>query len=160
MTHWQTLSESIGSGRVVWIGVRPSRSAPVVARREIRLDPASGISGDHYAGHTQRRRQVTLIQHEHLAVIAALTGRIVIPDLLRRNMVIAGINLHALKSILFRVGDAILQGTGYCHPCPRMESALGAGGYHAMLGHGGITAEIVRGGMIRVDDEVRHLQHD
>lgn len=47
----------------------------MMAHREIHLDPALGISGDHYAGKAQRRRRVTLIQHEHLAVTAAFGRR-------------------------------------------------------------------------------------
>jgi MOSC domain-containing protein YiiM len=156
----QPLRTSPLSGRILWIGVRPSRTAPLKIQTEVELDPNHGLVGDHYAGKTQRKRQVTLIQHEHLAVIEALLQRPVTPELLRRNLMVAGINLRALKGDLFQLGSALLKGTGFCHPCSRMEEALGTGGLHAMLGHGGITAEIVRGGVIRLGDEVRLAQSD
>ena len=98
---------------------------------------------------------MTLIQAEHLPVIAALLGMDAVdPSALRRNLVISRINLLALKGRRFQVGDAVLSHTGLCQPCSLMEEALGAGGYNAMRGHGGITAAVVEGGRIRVGDSV------
>jgi MOSC domain-containing protein YiiM len=101
-------------------------------------------------------RQVTLIQAEHMAVIAQL-ARVdaVDPIGLRRNLVVSGINLVALRIARVRVGDAVLEIVGPCHPCSRMEEEIGPGGYAAMRGHGGMTARIVTGGLIRVGDAVR-----
>jgi MOSC domain-containing protein YiiM len=101
-------------------------------------------------------RQVTLIQLEHLAVIAAL-ARVptVEPLALRRNLVVSGINLLALKNARLRVGAALLEIVGPCAPCSRMEEAIGPGGYAAMRGHGGMTARVLEGGAIAVGDGVR-----
>ena len=148
------------NGWVVWMGLRPARLAPPLQCSDIDCDPVHGLAGDHYAGRTKRTRQVTLIQHEHLAVIAALTRNPVAPEQLRRNIVVAGINLLALNGTVFRVGAVLLRGTGLCQPCSRMEAALGPGGYSAMLGHGGITAQVLRGGRILIDDPVAPAQAD
>ena len=101
-------------------------------------------------------RQVTLIQSEHLPVIAQL-ARVaeVDPVALRRNLVISGINLLALKNARLRVGGALLEIVGPCQPCSRMEAAIGRGGYAAMRGHGGWTARVLEGGELRVGDVVR-----
>ncbi|MBX3604803.1 MAG: MOSC domain-containing protein [Piscinibacter sp.] len=101
-------------------------------------------------------RQVTLVQAEHLAVIAQL-ARVpaVDPIGLRRNLVIAGINLLALKNARLQVGAALLELVGPCQPCSRMEEAIGPGGYAAMRGHGGMTARVLAGGPIRMGDPVR-----
>ena len=113
------------------------------------LDPVQGIVGDHYSSRRSFSRQVTLIQSEHLRAIAAYLGRSVVPpEQLRRNLVVSGINLLALKGRRFTVGAAVLEHTGECHPCSRMEEVLGRGGYNAVRGHGGITARIVVGGGI------------
>ena len=66
----------------------------------------------------------------------------------------SGINLLALKGKCFHIGAAVLEYSGECHPCSRMEASLGLGGYNAMRGHGGITAKILTGGIIRVGDAV------
>lgn len=101
-------------------------------------------------------RQVTLIQQEHLAVIAALAGLPAVDVLaLRRNLVISGINLIALKNARVRVGGALLEIVGPCQPCSRMEEAIGPGGYAAMRGHGGMTARIVETGRIGLGDRVQ-----
>ena len=52
----------------------------------------------------------------------------------------------ALKDVTFRLGGAVLKGTGPCHPCSRMEQVLGTGGYNAMRGHGGLTAIVLEDG--------------
>ena len=101
-------------------------------------------------------RQVTLIQAEHLDVIARL-ARVdtVDPVGLRRNLVVSGINLLALKNARLQVGGALLEVVGPCQPCSRMEETIGPGGYAAMRGHGGMTARVLVGGPISVGDGVR-----
>ena len=143
-------------GRVEWISLRTQRNVPVQPVEVATISAESGMVGDHYSGQNGKRH-VTLIQAEHLPAIAAFVGLpSVDPALLRRNIVVSGLNLLALKGQRFRLGDAvILEHTGECYPCSKMETALGDGGYNALRGHGGITARVVQGGQIRVGDEVR-----
>ncbi len=145
------------SGRVEWIGVRPQKRAALKEVAEAVVSREAGLEGDHYAGES-KKRQLTLIQAEHLQAVASLLGREHIdPQQTRRNLVISGINLLAFAERQFKIGkEVILEMTGRCHPCSRMEENLGPGGYNAMRGHGGITARVVKGGIIRVGDEV-HL---
>ena len=115
----------------------------------------AGLAGDRRT--TPGKRAVTLIQAEHLPVISALSGTEATPHLLRRNIVVAGINLLALRKAEFRIGTALLRGTGLCAPCSRMEEALGHGGYNAVRGHGGITAEVIDPGKVALGDAVRPI---
>ncbi len=149
------------AGRVEWLGLRPAKRGRVLSVEQARALAGLGLEGDHFAaraggGSGAGTRQVTLIQAEHLAVIGALVGQgRIAPARLRRNIVVAGINLLALKDRLFQIGEAVLEGSGLAHPCSRMEQELGPGGYNAMRGHGGLTARVIEGGLIRVGDRVR-----
>ena len=138
-------------GRVAWIGLRPERRAEVQPVTEVRIDEA-GLAGDHgRAG----KRAVTLVQAEHLPVIGAMLGQgPVAPEVLRRNLVVSGINLGALKGRRVRVGEALLEWTTICAPCSRMEEALGFGGYSAVRGHGGWCARVLEPGRVALGDAV------
>jgi MOSC domain-containing protein YiiM len=141
-------------GTVSWIGLRPARDQPMQSVAEARAFAGKGLAGDRYQGGSGKRG-ITLIQAEHLPVIAALGGHDeVSPALLRRNVVVSGLPLVALKGRRFRIGEAIFEGTGPCDPCSRMEAALGPGGYNAMRGHGGLCARILQDGVIAVGDAV------
>ena len=153
MAYSKLLKNFPNPGILVWIGLRSARNGPVVSVEQVSASPEKGLHGDRYAGKSGNR-QVTLIQQEHLAVLESFSGRSIDPGLLRRNLLISGINLLALKNSRFRVGEVILESTGYCHPCSKMERVLGAGGLNAMRGHGGLTARIVEGGIMRLGESV------
>lgn len=145
-------------GYIEWMGIRPERDSPVEVVSSVDVSEKEGLIGDHYSGRSGSRH-VTLIQAEHLPVVAALTGRDTLdPALLRRNIVVSGLNLLALKDHQIQIGDpergVRLQMTGQCHPCSKMETTLGPGGYNAMRGHGGMTAKVLKGGTIHMGDAI------
>ena len=145
-------------GKVMWIGISSSRRAEIESVTSVTARVGTGLEGDHHAQGGNSKRQVTLIQAEHLPVVAALSGHDQVPaELLRRNIVVSGINLIALKDQQFRIGGAVLEGTAPCSPCSLMEKQLGPGGYNAMRGHGGLCAVVVEEGEIRLGDEVALL---
>ena len=140
------------AGQVRWIGLRPARDLPMVEVAQAQAVAGKGLVGDRYGGGSGKRG-ITLIQAEHLPAIAALSGCDQVPPaLLRRNVVVSGIPLVALKGRRFRIGEAVFEGTQPCDPCSRMEDALGPGGYNAMRGHGGLCARVLRDGVIGVGD--------
>ncbi|MFD0914271.1 MOSC domain-containing protein [Methylophilus luteus] len=154
-------------GRLDAIYLRPGRGQPCLQQDQADAIANLGLQGDRASlrqssAPNGSKRQVTLLQAEHLPVIAALTGHAQIdPALLRRNLIVSGINLLATKSLfkdqplLLLIGDVVLEVTGPCEPCSKMEQVLGPGGYNAMRGHGGITARILRGGILRIGDTVQ-----
>ena len=148
-------------GSVEWIGLRPARNAAMKIVDQVELLQGTGLAGDRFTSRTDSPRQVTLVQLEHFAAIAACAGlETVGPELLRRNLVVSGINLLALKDRQFRVGEALLAYSGPCHPCSKMERALGPGGYNAVRGHGGITARVLASGQVRLGDPVAVMLSD
>ncbi len=148
----QMIATHAQAGRLDWIGLRSARHAnmDVVAKADV---SEAGLAGDHgRAG----KRAVTLIQAEHLPVIAALSGNAEVkPETLRRNLVVSGLNLLALRKGLLRIGPVLLDIHGPCAPCSRMEKALGPGGYNAMRGHGGWYASVIASGQMTVGDPVQ-----
>ena len=141
-------------GQLESIAIRPVKRGLLQAVPMVKVEVESGLVGDHYQGKS-RKRQVTLIQGEHLdAVSSMLGGKEIDPLLTRRNLVVRGINLLALKNKQFRIGEVVLEATGPCEPCSRMEANFGPGGYNAMRGHGGICARVVEGGTIKIGDKV------
>jgi MOSC domain-containing protein YiiM len=149
------------TGRVEAILVRPSAHEEAVRLPSVEMLAGRGLAGDRRAAGPENptaKRHVTLVQAEHIEVVARLLDRPVIPEQLRRNLVVSRINLQSLRDRRFAVGDVVLEGTGHCHPCSQMEERLGIGGYQAMRGHGGITARIITPGVLHVGDAVTALE--
>ncbi len=155
------------AGRLEMILLRPARRTAAVSVTTAFAIAGRGLEGDRSAVSSSgspdgSKRQVTLIQAEHLPVIASLAGLSAMDAVgLRRNLVVSGLNLLAAKSLfkdqplVLCIGDeVVLQITGPCEPCSRMEEVLGAGGYNAMRGHGGLTARVLVGGALYVGDSV------
>ena len=153
------------AGKLEAIYLRPARgiacnqpgTAVAIAGQGLQYDRISLIASRNPLG---SNRQVTLIQAEHITVLEKLLNKSIDAAVLRRNLVVSGINLLAAKS-LFKddpmrliIGNVELEITGSCEPCSKMESVLGKGAYNAMRGHGGVTARIVIGGELKIGDIV------
>ncbi len=80
-------------GRVEWIGVAGEKRGAIEPRDAVEITVDEGIVGEHHLGGHDKKRQVTLIQSEHLAVIGAL----------------AGINVYGLRDRRFRIGDVTFE---------------------------------------------------
>ncbi len=142
------IGQATPRGCVEAIRVRPARLAPVVELEtwDLRSDADHGRSS---------RRAVTLFQHEHLSVLESLLRRPVEFSQTRRTLSVRGLNLEVARGAVLKVGATLLQVTGRCHPCARMDETLGRGGFVAMFGHGGWTASVVQTGTIRRGDVVQ-----
>lgn len=142
-------------GRLDWIGLRPAHRQPLVAVPEAEIVFGAGLRGDRYLGKGDGKRAVTLMQAEHLIAVAGILSLSeVTPFQMRRNLIVSGLNLLALKGRQFSIGTALLEMSGDCAPCFRMDENLGPGGFQAMRGHGGITARVLRGGLIQIGDPI------
>ena len=149
-------ARDLSPGTLTWIGLRSERRGQVTPVERARAVAAKGLEGDHRMEKTPgSARQVTLISEEFMQQIAHFTGLGTLdPALLRRNLVVNGINLNVLRHQRFQIGEAVFEATALCHPCSRMEAALGKGGVAAMIGHGGLCARILSTGYIAVGDRL------
>ncbi len=159
-------------GKLVWIGVRPARDQEMIAvdAAEVRL--RRGLVGDRYgknapkAGPNSGKREITLITTDAVATLARRLGLAQKLDVstlyakTRRNLVIDAVDLNALIGARFFLGEVELEGTGECEPCVRMNLAFGAGGFAAMHALGGLTARVIRPGLVRLGDAIQCSVND
>ena len=142
------------SATLEWIGIRPLRREPLSVLTEVLAIEGKGLDGDHYAD-PGGKRQVTLIRMEDLEkAFLAMGFTSVDPGLTRRNLVISGLPQLPSKGKRIQVGEVLLEVTGPCHPCSRMDENLGPGGCKALAGKGGLTAMVIQGGKISLKDKV------
>lgn len=153
------LCANITPGKLEWIGLRSERRGEVVVVDSTEAVVDLGLAGDHRMKKTPgSARQVTLISSEYIQQICQHTGHSSIdPRLLRRNLVISGMNMNLLRYQRLQIGEVILETNALCHPCSRMDEALGMGGAAAMFGYGGLCAKIIQGGRLSVGDAVIRL---
>jgi MOSC domain-containing protein YiiM len=147
----------LGAATIEWIGVRPRRREPLVAVTDAEAVADLGLRGDHRMTKTPGSgRQVTFISREFVSQIEQHLGKSDLdPAVLRRNIVVSGINLNALRRQRFWLGEALFEATQLCHPCARMEAELGPGGVVAMMGYGGLCAKVLQTGQIAIGDSLR-----
>ena len=150
-------------GTVKAIFVAAEREAPLEARDEVRAVPGRGLEGDRYfakAGTYSTsdgpHREVTFIESEAIAAAERDEDLRIRPELTRRNILTEGVALNHLVGREFRVGALRFQGIRLCEPCRHMEALSGVPGARKALVHrGGLRAQILDEGVLRVGDEVR-----
>lgn len=151
-------------GSVVGIFVAPVASAPMEARDEIEAITGVGLAGDRYANATgtysghrvpDHQRAVTLIEREAIVAVRAETGLALDDIETRRNLVTVGVPLNHLVDREFDVGPVRLRGINLSEPCAYLEREVRDGLRAALIHRGGLRAEILASGPIRLGDLVR-----
>ncbi len=150
------------SGNIEWIGLRTGQGKQIIPVETAELSQNHGLVGDKAGQRPGGKRQVTLIQAEYLPVMQSLlNNQNITPEILRRNIVVSGINLSVMRGLRLKVANAIIEITGNCAPCYKMEEALGFGGFNAMRNHGGMNAMVLKGGEISIGDGLQvHLEEE
>src|SRR6266478_6527467 len=151
-----------GPGRVEWIHVAVSEGEPMRATDRIRVLAGIGLEGDRYAtgrGHFSSTagtgRALTLIEAEVLESLRDSLGIALRPGEARRNVTTRGIALNALVGHRFRIGSVLCEGARLCEPCSYLEDQLVKPLLHPLLHRGGLRANVLEDGEIRVGDQVR-----
>jgi MOSC domain-containing protein YiiM len=148
-------------GHVHSIFITGAAKAALYAVPEVRVLAGGGLEGDRYAlgtGAFSRwpgsGRAVTLIEREAIDAILRETGIDLANGQSRRNVVTEGVELASLNGRAFRIGTAVLRGARLCAPCAYLERLAGPGVFDAMKGRGGLRADVVEPGVVRVGDSV------
>ena len=148
-------------GAVASIHLAAEAEAPTESVTEVNAVRGRGLEGDRYfmrAGTFSDRpgdgREVTLIESEVLAALRREAGIDLPPGACRRNVVTCGVPLNHLVGREFRIGGVVLRGARLCEPCSHLARLTEPGVLPALVHRGGLRADIVRGGAIRVGDTV------
>jgi MOSC domain-containing protein YiiM len=151
----------IGTGIVVSLHIAPVGAAPMQSVRRVNAVADRGLEGDRYFSQSGTYsydpgtgRHVTLIEIEAIEGLKREYGVALEAALSRRNIVTRRVALNHLVEKSFRVGAAVLRGTRLCEPCSHMEKLTVKGAMRGLIHRGGLRAEIVTGGIIRVGDPI------
>jgi MOSC domain-containing protein YiiM len=152
----------MGPGTVISIHIAPKAEGPMASVPEVHAVPGRGLEGDRYfqrVGTYSERpgtgRQITLIELEAIEALARDEGLRIRPGDARRNVVTGGVPLNHLVGRAFAVGAVTLRGTRLCEPCAHLARLVGEPKVLPALVHrGGLRADIVTEGVIRVGDPI------
>jgi MOSC domain-containing protein YiiM len=154
-----------GSVLEIWLtgaAAEPMRRVPAVE-----AVPGLGLTGDRYAlgggtwaQYPDLEKQVTLIDSDDVAAVAAETGSELTPGDTRRNLVTTGVDLPSLVGRWFTVGDVLLFGMKRCPPCTHLERLTGIRLIKAMVHRGGINAAVFAGGPIAEGSALRPVSDE
>ena len=142
-------------GRVEAIAVAPAAEAPMALVEQATARAGHGLEGDRYVGGEgtfsnpySRGHDLTLIEAEVVDDLGLA------PEVPRRNVVTRGIDLNALVGRRFRVGEVECEGQRLCEPCAHLQRLTEPGLLRPLVHRGGLRADILSGGVIRVGDRV------
>ena len=151
-----------GQGTVISIHIAPTGAAPMKSVTNAKAVAGRGLEGDRYysklgtySNQAGSGRDVTLIEIEAINGLKRDYEVQLDSGQPRRNIVTRGVALNHLVEQEFRIGDVVLRGTRLCEPCAYMEKLTVKGAMRGLVHRGGLRAEIISGGSIRVGDTIQ-----
>jgi hypothetical protein len=154
---WRALETTASrtTGEVVALAVAADAESPVELVEQAAAVPGRGLEGDRYfdgrgtfSNEYAQGHELTLVEAEVLDELG-LTA-----EAARRNVVTRGIALNALVGLPFRIGDVACVGRRLCEPCAHLERLSAPGTLRSLVHRGGLRADILAGGTVRVGDLV------
>jgi MOSC domain-containing protein YiiM len=125
---------------------------PLKQADEVKVVTGAGIEGDRY-GH----RDITLFEAEAIEGLREDTGIELAPNEIRRNVMTRGVALNDLLGRRIRLGEVEAVVTELCHPCNDLQKMTQDGVLRGLTNRGGLNADVVSGGVIRVGDQIEDL---
>ena len=149
-------------GKVVSIHLAEKAGIPMDSRQSADAIVERGLKGDRYfdgvgywSKHPNVGREITLIEIEAIEALAQEKKIVIEPGAARRNVVTRGVPLNHLVGLEFQVGAVRLRGKRLCEPCDYLEGLTTKGVLTGLIHRGGLRADIISGGTIRVGDEIK-----
>ena len=146
-------------GNVVSLHIARDAAVPMESIADVKAVVGRGLEGDRYfngTGHWSKHpgvsREVTLIEIEAIEALEREKEIAIAPGAARRNVVTRGVPLNHLVGREFQIGAVRLRGTRLCEPCAYLEGLTQKGVLAGLIHRGGLRAEIVTAGTIRVED--------
>ena len=159
------MADGTERGRVECIHVAVSEGEPIRSTDRIRVLAGMGLEGDryatgrgHFSGTPGSGRAITLIEAEVLESLRDHLGIALQPGEARRNVTTRGIALNALVGRRFRIGSVLCEGKRLCEPCRYLEGVAGKPLLDSLSRRGGLRADVLEGGEIRIGDELRPVE--
>ena len=148
-------------GRVESLHVAAAAGAPMLSVDSVHAVPGRGLEGDRYyskagtwSGKDGADREITLIESEAIEALRRDYGVALEPKESRRNVATRGVALNHLVGKRFRIGEVTVLGLRLCEPCGYMEETSGLPVRPGLVHRGGLRAQILTEGRIRVGDAV------
>ena len=145
----------MSSGVVEAMHISPGTGEPLHALESVNVRSGVGLEGDRYAlglGHYSHdlrvSRDLTLVEAEVVEELELAPGET------RRNLTTRGVRLNELLGRRFRVGEILCEGTRLCEPCQHLVDLTGKPLLRALVHRGGLRADILEDGEIRVGDRI------
>ena len=151
----------MSTGTVEFIYIAPKATAPTLSVNEILAVPGVGLEGDRYALRQgtffkpEPDFELTLIEAEAIEALERDYHVELAPGEARRNLVTRGVALNHLVGRDFHIGEVKAHGIRLCEPCSHLQRLTGRSVIKGLFHRGGLRAQILTQGAIRVGDSVR-----
>jgi MOSC domain-containing protein YiiM len=126
----------------------------LIPAERIECVAGQGIRGDRFFAYRENYKgQITFFSREVFELMTeafGLTNKS--PGILRRNLIVSGIDLNELIGVDFTLQGVHFRGTNDCKPCYWMDTAFAPGAEKFLAGRGGLRARILSTGWVSVGD--------
>jgi MOSC domain-containing protein YiiM len=150
-------------GTVESIYVASAAQGPMQAVGQVVAIPGAGLEGDRYAlklgtfYKPEPDYELTLIEAEAIEALRRDYQVELAAGDARRNIVTRNVPLNHLVGKEFAIGDVRIRGIRLCEPCDHLQNVTGKPVLKGLLHRGGLRAQILTPGTIRVGDVVTVL---
>jgi MOSC domain-containing protein YiiM len=148
------------AGKVESIHIADGAKAPMQSVDHVKAIAGVGLEGDRYANRQgtffkpEPDFELTLIEAEALEALAREYGVQLEPGNARRNLVTRGVALNHLVGREFKISGVVIRGIRLCEPCRHLQALTRRDVMKGLRHRGGLRAQIIAGGTIRVGDRV------